>query len=106
MFPAAAITGTLSASTSLIAVCSGVVFGGVTLDAQPPVAAALNEARLMLMTLAGLGLQVADTAEAFILFNVRGHADLPSGALWKTLTDRARMRFERQGKKWLILSGI
>ena len=47
-----------------------------------------------------------DTAEAFILFNVRGHADLPSGALWKTLTDRARMRFERQGKKWLILSGI
>ncbi|MFO0725864.1 MAG: nuclear transport factor 2 family protein [Myxococcota bacterium] len=47
-----------------------------------------------------------NTAEAYILYNVRGHADLPAGALWKTMTDRARMRFERQGNKWLILSGI
>lgn len=45
-------------------------------------------------------------ADAFIMYTVRGHAELPSGSQWKTGTDRSRLRFERQGGKWMIISGI
>lgn len=47
-----------------------------------------------------------DHAYAYIMYTVRGQADLPSGALWKTNTDRARITFERQGQKWLIVAGL
>lgn len=48
----------------------------------------------------------AQVADAFILFDVRGQAEFPSGATWKTMSDRARLRFAREGGKWLIVSGI
>jgi ketosteroid isomerase-like protein len=47
------------------------------------------------------------TAHAFILYTVRGHADLPAGSRWKSTTDRARLTFEKQKDgQWLILSGL
>lgn len=45
-------------------------------------------------------------ADAFILFSVRGQAELPAGNMWKTMTDRSRIRFAREGDKWLIVSGL
>jgi len=48
------------------------------------------------------------SADAFILFTFRGQAELPTGKQWKTMTDRARLRFSRQGPngKWLISAGL
>ena len=48
----------------------------------------------------------AGHADAFILFTVRGQAEFPAGNQWKTKTDRSRLRFAREGNKWLIISGI
>ncbi len=48
----------------------------------------------------------AEHADAFILFSVRGQAELPTGSTWKTLTDRSRLRFAKEGGKWMIVSGI
>lgn len=45
-------------------------------------------------------------ADAFIMFAVRGQAELPTGNTWKTLTDRSRLRFAKEGGKWMIVSGI
>jgi ketosteroid isomerase-like protein len=47
-----------------------------------------------------------DTAEAFIFYTVRGHAEFPAGTKWKTNTDRARITFTREDGAWKIISGL
>ena len=45
-------------------------------------------------------------AFAYVEYTIRAHNKFPSGERWQTDSDRARITLEREGDKWLIVSGI
>jgi len=45
-------------------------------------------------------------AFAYVFFMLRAQSEYPTGDKWKTASDRARIEFERQDDRWLILSGL
>jgi len=47
-----------------------------------------------------------DKAHADIRYDSRARLDLPSGALWDSHREFNRVEFEREGGKWVIVSGL
>lgn len=49
-----------------------------------------------------------DTDEAYaeLYYQIRAHADYPSGPKWETGSDRTRLRFEKVDDRWLIVAGL
>ncbi|MCA9555953.1 MAG: nuclear transport factor 2 family protein [Myxococcales bacterium] len=48
----------------------------------------------------------ADEAYAELYYQIRAHADYPSGPKWETGSDRTRLRFEKVDDRWLIVAGL
>jgi hypothetical protein len=47
-----------------------------------------------------------DKAYATIYYQYRAQSEFPVGTKWKSSSDYARVRFERENGKWMIIAGI
>jgi ketosteroid isomerase-like protein len=47
-----------------------------------------------------------DEAFAELYYQLRAHAQYPSGPKWETQSDRTRLRFQKVDDRWLIVAGL